>query len=34
MKQWVKIGINLALLGGVVVVGARVIEKLSRKIPG
>jgi hypothetical protein len=33
-KQLLKIGINLAILGAVVVVGSRVIEKIARKVPG
>lgn len=33
-KEIAKIGINLAILGAVVIVGSRIIEKLGRKIPG
>jgi hypothetical protein len=33
-KNLLKIGVNLAILGAVVVVGSRFIEKLARKVPG
>lgn len=33
-KQMFKIGLNLALLGAIVVVGSRLIEKLANKVPG